>query len=519
MGDKIEYRAARGSAASFVNLAVTIAIAVIQVPLILSKWSAEVYGLWSTVMSVASILIVLDAGHQNYIGNELVRYWRLDKSLVKQTLSSACIVALGIGALEVVCGIVFILSRSSVITSIAKTPELEHEANLALIIYLIFWCFAGSLGGILVRAYPAAGLFARSQWLGVASRLTMFLFLALSILNGAGLLGAMVVSVLGGVIFNVYQFYDIRKVFRELLPWLKGYSIRVGICNFRASLVLTTSALVEQAATNGVLVLSALILAPIDIAIFASIRTLTNAFTQGNLVLLSPIIPDLARYHYEQDVNKIVAVFSFGWLAGCTGLSLGVQGLLLIIDPLYQIWTHDELTLNHALFSALLVSVAIRQWNASLLAYIASVNAVKEQMVVSVVRAAFAVCLCLLLVRPYGLPGVGYAILISEFAVTIILVRVTAKNLKAFGGAFPWVSGGLGLSQIGICCSALYLGSYLGLDSVFLVLIHIALTGLVGWLMWRSLPAEAACRVVRLFKKFWQKYRESLDYLLPKYRR
>ncbi len=498
MTAQLEQRAARGSIASLVNLGVTFALAIIQVPLMLSKWSAETFGVWAAIMGTIGMLTVLDSGHQNFVGNEFFRHWNTDRDYLAVILGSGCVFALILAGLELVIGGGLILTGQTWVGGTAATPSLLGGAKTSLLIYLLFWCVTGSLGGVLVRLYPPAGLFTRSQWFGVAGRLLGFAALIAAVWTGAGIVVAMIALVTASLAFNVYLFADIRRVFPALWPWWKSWSIRVGWHNCYRSLVLSMNGFLDQSSTNGVLVLTAMVLAPVEVAMFATVRTVANVFIQGTAVFLSPLVPDLARYHHEMEPRKITAVFSFSWLTGCSLLALGLEILVLFIEPLYAQWTRHALPLDKMLFGFMGLAVALRQWGSPLQVYVASINDLVSQTSVAIVRATLALGLGIVLLEPYGLHGVGFAIVISEFSGAIVLIRFSSRLVRDRGGAFPWASALLGFCQVLLCGVALSVFVFAGNAASLAVAILLLITGLVSWLMWRNLPTAAADRVRKL---------------------
>jgi O-antigen/teichoic acid export membrane protein len=498
----LEKRAVSGSVASLVGTGVNILLAIVQVPLILAKWDASTYGIWAVVLGAIGMFVVLDTGHQSYVGNEFYRLWKTGNGKLEVTLGSACIAALILACVETILG-------GSVAYAKPHWLGLEAEslpqAQAALMIYLVGWCAVGSVGGVLVRLYPPAGMFARGQWIGAVGKVTGFAALIVAIWGGANIVGAMAALIGASLIFNVYLFVDIRRMLPQLWPWWKRQSMEVGWRNCRASLALTLSVLCDQWSTNGVLLLVAMVLTPLEVAIFATIRTVTNAFMQSNALFISPLEPDLARYHHEHAPGKIAAVFSFSWLTGCSLVVLGLEMLIPAVTSVYGNWTRHAMPFDRGLFASLALAVAIRQWAAPLLSYVSCINDLVARTTVSVLRLAFILGLSVLFVRPLGLLGVGIAVAASELVAALVLVRASSRSIRECGGQFPWIPASLAFLQVALCGVVLATFTFSSSSPFLSVGLFLPVSAMIIWLAWRSLPTEGAQRlknVVHAFRRW-----------------
>ena len=68
-----------GSAASWAQIAVNMASQIVLVPIYLSYWDAETYGVWLAVQGIMSVLSMLDLGHQNFLAYEFLRLGSSDR--------------------------------------------------------------------------------------------------------------------------------------------------------------------------------------------------------------------------------------------------------------------------------------------------------------------------------------------------------------------------------------------------------------------------------------------------------
>ena len=337
-----EHRAAHGAAVGLIGLVFSLGQSVLQVPVLLNFWSSNTYGLWAAIAAAVALLTTLDAGHQNYLGNEFNRVWSNGPEAVKRVVASGFRIAVCIAAIELILATGVCINHQIRQLLFGTTDtQAGTKIGAAVFAYVVFWGLNGSVGGILVRLYPPAGVFARGQWLGIANRLVGFLALLAAVASGASLLGAMLAQIGAASLFNLFLFYDLRKRIPSVFPWWEGGDWSTAWLNFRASLVLTFNGIIDQLANNGLILILAKVVNPVSVAVFTTIRTVANTATQGSAVLLQPIVPDAVRYYMKREVDKLGAVFSVAWLIGncfiCTGFLLGLPVVGSIYEKLHSL--------------------------------------------------------------------------------------------------------------------------------------------------------------------------------------
>src|SRR4051812_538058 len=96
----IERRARSGSIAAATSFLLNLAQSIVAAPVLLTFWSAELYGIWTSVLAANALLISLDTGHQNFLGNAINRLWIEDKASVAKVVRSGVLAAVGIASVE-----------------------------------------------------------------------------------------------------------------------------------------------------------------------------------------------------------------------------------------------------------------------------------------------------------------------------------------------------------------------------------------------------------------------------------
>src|SRR5688572_9962939 len=95
-------RFASGSFASCVRVGLTLISQILMVPLYLSYWDKETYGLWLAIQAVIALTTLFDTGHQNFLGNEFLKVGDRDRVLTSKIFYSSLPIAFSIGLIELV---------------------------------------------------------------------------------------------------------------------------------------------------------------------------------------------------------------------------------------------------------------------------------------------------------------------------------------------------------------------------------------------------------------------------------
>ena len=494
----IEKRVTAGSIVGLVGLAINIVQSLLLVPLLLSFWTPQSYGLWMGIGALVSLLVALDTGHQNYLGNLLNRQWVEDQAALARTVRSGTRAAVAIALIELAAALG--LAATGHVANFAGGPGWASDWSIAgaLIVNMVFWVLNGSIGGIIVRLYTPAGLYARAQWFGIVYRLAGFLAVMVAVFGGASVLGAMIAQVLAWSACNIYIFSDLRRRFPEIHPWWQGGDWSLAWRNFRASIMLTINGVIEQAGGNGVVVFVGHALNPIAVALFTTLRTIANLALQGTSIMLNPLTPDFVRYHIGGEGEKLTALFRTSWIVGTTFVSAGLVLGVLVLEPLYDIWTRGALPLDRWLFAFLGAAVAVRQWAAPFQSYLSSLNRLRSQSSMAAARAIGSLGLATLLLPHMGLSAAGLGALVAEAAAAWIALSAVRRELNEIVTPFPTKSAILSLTQIGIAFVAWLLGaSGTGGRIVWMLAALLSILGL-ACIQWSSLPVPLSDRLAAM---------------------
>lgn len=493
-GDPVHTRAAKGGLISGAGFALNLGLNLLQIPLLLRFWPQETYGLWLSVGALSSVLTTLDGGHQAYVGNLLSRQYVEDRAQFRRTLASAVRMAGVTSTVQILLTLALCLTGWAA-GWLGIAVKDAAEFSLAAAIYTVGWISTGSVGAVLVRLLPPAGMFVRSTWWAIGTRIVQFGAVVVAAWFGWGLVGTTLLFTGAVFLYNLTLLADIRRLFPDLFPWWRGGDIRVGFANFARSSVLTFTSILDLVSLQGVVLLVTSSLGAAAVPLFTTLRTLANTAMQGTGFLLNPIAPDLVRYHVQREGRKITAVFGFFWLTTGAVINGGVVAGLFFVEPVYRFWTSGRLAFDRALFAWLAGTVLVRTLAAPFQSYLSGINHLTALTVTAVARAGLTISCLLLLAPRFGLAGVGAGLFIAEAAGALVLPAWYAgRSLTGLGGSLQW--GTLAWAGLSTCAALATLAAFARSYAAWPVVAVLAalLVVAIAWLQWRDLPPDVRVR-------------------------
>lgn len=500
----VERRVVTGSLLAGVSFVLTMLQTLVQVPILLRFWSPDEFGMWMAVLAATSLVTRLDIGHQNFVGNLLNRYWVEDRVRLRAVFASGVLAALAVAAVELVAGIILLVFGKAEWLSGPMPESGRNDFRIAFFAYLLFWVAQGSVGGILSRLYQPAGMFARSQVIAIFYYLAGFLALIVSAALGASIAGAMLAQVSVWTLSNVMMFWDIKRQFPEFFPWWRGGALGLAWKNFRASLVLTVNGVVEQLGSSGLVLLVMGMMAPVEVAVFTTIRTVANTALQGVSVILFPVVPDVVRYHVCGEPAKLASVFALVWCVAGSVVGLGFSAGAPWIQPLYGIWTRHALPFSPVLFVVVVVAVGFRQWAMPFQTYLHGVNFLAPQTLAIVLRTVATLAVAWGLLGTWGIAAAGAGLLAGEILAAAVYYLAADLSLRKMGGGLSAAPAILSLGQMAAMTAGLSLSLAFPFHAYAIAGGAAVVVAACGWLQWGRLEDDVKRRLWSLLPEQWR---------------
>jgi O-antigen/teichoic acid export membrane protein len=474
--------------------------AVLLVPLLLENWGKEKYGVWLSIFQFFSLLQVFDAGHQNYVGNEFNRYYHTDIAAAKRALGSGIVLSFGIGLVEFL-GILILLSFGDIGEQVMGVPTSFGEAGAkwGIVPLVLMWFLVGNLGGLLMRILLPLGQMRQSLYTGLIIKLVSAVLLLLGGVLGWSLFNMALATSLGYLASNLAFFYYVYRQMPDYFPWWQGAHWATGWRNLGWSLVVSSSSLLEQFSTNGLILIISWFMGPSWIPIFATMRQLANTAVQVTSIVVLPLYPDLIRFHVNREPQKLEQVLIFNWvLTGCM-VNLGFLVLQLVAKPLYEWWMRGQLAFDPILFNLLMLGVAIANFNRGLIVYLGGLNHIRSVSYMSIMRIVLLAVVGLLGIGKYGLWSLGWALLLAEAACSFLAIFFSREAFKSIGGhlrAWPIALAIAPIIGLGACFAVASQGL---VPLMFVVLIGFVMVALPYYFLMGHVSQEVKVQITTYF--------------------
>jgi len=370
------------------------------------------------------------------------------------------------------------------------------SAKLGLLILTISWVLSGSYLGIVHRLMIPAGLMYQAAWWAMEFQVCQFAAIMLAALLRLSVLQTSTLFALSQFASYVASALYVRVALPQFRPWLKIANFSTGLRDLGSSVFLTTSNLVQQSATNGVVVLVSALAGPAAVPVFTTVRTLTNLWTTVTTILTTPLLPDVVRLHATNEKKKLGSINRAYWVLVGSAVNLGAVASYPLIPFLYARWTGNAMSIDRPLLCFLLGSVVIANAGALMALHLNGINSLRIVLSASVARAVFCLGGGAIAFPKLGVAGFGLGALIGEFLATLMTARhFTQKEAASNSTQTPLDD--FGPIILGTGSAVLFfVGSALGLWQVgWLWVLTIAVVAVASVWGWRTLDSDLQHRL------------------------
>ncbi len=483
-----------GSAASWAQIAVTVAAQIVLVPIYLNYWSVKMYGIWLAIQGIMSALSMLDLGHQNYMGFEFLRIGSKNILDLSKALWSAIVVSILISLFQVLLIVLFFFTGIMTFLlgeSGANDLDLINAAGVVLLLQGVTWLAVISFSGLIVRALAVFGYYPRMAWWGFVYTIIAAVAPLIAVVMGGDLLMAGIAMTLGAFFYGLIFYVDLYKLLKKVRIKLVKPSVALGISNFRKSTPLLGKALFENVRQQGVRLVLAPLAGATGLAAFSTMRTGANMALQGLNTIVNPMLPDLTRFLHDRDQARSEAAFATVWIVVVAFIAPGVVVLQIVIEPLFLFWTQGKIPFDPLLFALLSLGVLVYAVVQPAMAIVIGNNLTKVQLWLSAFAALTVLVLLCILVPMIGIIGAAIALLVAEIVAAVGYKIIAERWLMENNLRWPKRPFYLALLSIviaagGLICIILFPHFKWVILSVTLVLCCINL-----WKYWQVLPMIA----------------------------
>lgn len=500
----VEHRAAKVSLVTGASTILSIVLQLVSVPVCLSFWDAQGYGAWLAVFAASTLMRTVDGGYVTYAGNRLNLLYHQDRQALRRVLAAG---SLGLGVLGllqlVVLGLVLAFDGLGWLLGDAALAG-NANARAALVVLVVSWVLTGSYLGLVHRLMVPAGLLYQSAWWSMVFQALVFVAIMLAATLRLDLLGtSLLVAGIQAIIYIASADY-LRRKLPEFFPWWHAPDWRLAAADLRGSITFTFSGLLQQATTNGMVLLVSGVLGAAVVPAFTTIRTLANLWTNVTNTLTSPLLPDMVRFHANHQPEKLLILAkAHAWLLG-TLVTLGILASLPFLPWAYGVWTHGQLGLDAGLLAGLLAGVLLVNAGSFMSTYLAGINHARAVLLIALLRCLVSLALAWLLLHVIGLPGAGIGIMIAEILCFMAIAgRYFPQAVHRLGGTVQTFAA-TGWSVAGLVATLVLVGAsgVLGRVPMVPLLLTLGLVLVSSWQGWKAIDEDVRQRLLGLGARF-----------------
>lgn len=494
----VERRAFRVASVTGLSTVLMIGLQILTVPICLKYWGAKSYGLWLALFSVFSMLQMTSGGYINFIGNRLNLLYHQNEEALQKTLASALVGVCILGGLQLIVLVGLIVMHAIPVMLGSESSTDVWQINMAMLTLTLTWLLGGFYMGIVHRLYVPAGLMYRAAWWSLAAQLCMALAIVLAAMAGANVLQASLAYCFMNACFVYASAWDVRQKLPQYFPWWRGLNFAQGVKDTLHSAPQVLSGLVQQGASNGLVLLVSALAGAAAVPAFTTVRTLSNFWTNVTNVLTAPLLPEVVRFHAKQEHDKLLTVQQVHSVLVGGSVNLSILLMFPLISPLFAYWTRQTVALDSALLCTLLGSVSLMNLGSMMNAYLAGINHKQAILLTTLARGGLGLGLGAVLMPLLGLSGLGLAVWAGELLSLVLVFYFfywqvkTSTNLRLV--LRQWAPSLLGTSVLMVFL-ALNAMSFSNSSIYGVCLLGVFVSIYKGW---KTLNVEVRERLIRL---------------------
>ena len=409
--------------------AVNLFIRLAEVPLFLTFWGAQHYGEWLMVAAIPSYLAMADGGFTGCTQREMtMRMGAGDRQGAKAAFQSTWILLLILSI--AIMGLATVAAVLLPLDEWFKLKSMPGDTLPTVILLLTTHILVGFQCGLIYGGYSCVGRYARGTLLTAVMYLFDFLGLALAIFLGGGPVEAATGFLIGRLAGLVIFLIDLPKV----APWLRfgwTHASRTQVSRLlRPSLASMAFPLGEALNTQGMRLVVGLVLGPVAVASFSSIRTLCRSAMKPIAVIAHLIEPEMALAFGASNNGLVRKLFTRASQITIWAALPACIILWFIGEPLLDLWTRSQITMDVPLFGFLLLASATNSlWFTALMVPYAT----NRHGRVALIFLGANGCMLLIatILMPFSnLSGSGVAVLAAELAMAACVLPMAFQLSK-----------------------------------------------------------------------------------------
>jgi O-antigen/teichoic acid export membrane protein len=403
----------------------------ISIPILIKYLGVEQFGVWSTILSVMTWLVLFDLGIGNGLKNCISKALAENNRVETSRYISAGYTLIGIISI-VLWGLSFFSTYFIPWLRVFNTTAVsENEIRLAVqislsCVLLNFWI---GLVGAVLGGFQKTSLVALGQFYSNMISL-FFVCLAWAILDSSIVVLAVVYGgamLLASALLSVGFYRENRDLFPVFL-WRREYLrplLSVGVTFFTIQIAVLVVFTTDK-------ILISQFFGPQLVTQYEVVMKIFALFSIAHALICAPLWPAYADAYHRKD-NRWIRSMLHKQLVLFAAFVFAVLIMVLMAKKIILIWIGEGLNVSSDLILAIAVFVLISIWNNIYAMILNGVGRTNVQLVTAILAMVFNIPVAYVMVRGYGLgvSGVVVAATVSLlFSAVALPIQVFRSVLK-----------------------------------------------------------------------------------------
>jgi O-antigen/teichoic acid export membrane protein len=410
-----------GGATTLAQLSSALAQIVI-VPFFLKFWGVQLYGSWLVLTTVPAYFAMSDIGFATVAANDMtMRVARGDQDGALETFQSVWVLVtvVSLAVLIVLDVCVWWLPFERWLNASAIT----HRTAASAMSLMLFHGAINTQGATIAAAFQSVGMYARSTLFGAAFRSVESVAIILSLAAGCGPTGV----ALSYLIVRCCALIIFYRHLRAHHP-----VIRVGVR--RASLIAVRRLVGHAVAflgfplgnavtAQGIVTAIGVLMGPLAVVAFSTVRTLVNAGRQVVSIITSTFWPEISMAYGAGNLEATRRLYKYAYRSAVMIAAAGAVVTIFAGRAIVEVWTGGKVMPDQLLVSVMSMGIPMNAlWAASLVIPCAT-NRHQQTAALYVACTVLSVILAGILIPFAGLQGAAVATVLCDTVIALIAFR------------------------------------------------------------------------------------------------
>jgi O-antigen/teichoic acid export membrane protein len=409
----------------FVNVIVQIG----SVPLFLSYWTKERYGVWILISAIPFCLSIGEAGFATSAANEVsmaMADGNRERALRSLHTAWGFLVAISIilSAAGVICFFVVPWERW-----LKPSAVTIHEVRWSILL-LIFFTLAGILLSIFRAVYRAAYKYARYTFVTTSGNLAEAIGMALAVIFSHSMIYAAGLMLLMRLLTFAALYLDGRTFSTDLHLGLSAFSFAELKQSWRPSVMFMAGTLGSAIYIQGLTLLVGAGLGAAAVVVFNTTRTMTRVIVQFVTMIQSSVWPEFSYLFGVGDFARARRLNELAFEVAWTASAVLAVMIFFVAPWLMPLWTHHAVRVDQTLLVILLTSAVLNGVWSVTAGLLLGTNQHQGLTLRYLMAATLSVILGALSIHRVGLYGVALAMIPCELIMLPYAISRTCHLLR-----------------------------------------------------------------------------------------